>query len=624
MRVLFVALVLTLTSAERDQNPPATHRIVTKSRKNYPIVKTGDLTDCDYLNEPCKNLNDVWGYEYMEDGVEKSVAIVGMSNGLDVLDVTDMTKPIDIAYFHGCENVWRDIKRYNSTLYGISEYTATCACESGACQEHISVLAPASIAKWYPATEGRLSPSLEDIGNVTGNVWPVPEYNADGCLSYLETIPTERNPGTIYLMPLGGCEISQKILNAQDAGAIGVLMINPVDNIIYPGMEGNPENLTIPTMLLGFSDGNLLASTVNNGENVTVLMTADNKQASDFFEPSEGLWVIDMKEPNSPRQWFRRDWFRFAHNVAMDEERGLMYTVGMSGIPNTTDRTRQDVANGGFLVFDVTANQTDPQLIGEWNVTYVHDMISRECEGQWLAFTADIYNDDCYVVNVSDPRNPTTIMSWPARMGAAHNIWLDRTCEVAYVTHEKGREPISVWRFRRDADTNLLRFDLPPRYQGILAINQFGGSLPHNAHVEEDILWASYYEEGVVAWNISVPWEPVFMAQTLLEEDGSCSTWGVYPHHPSKGGDVAYASDINCGFYVLELEALKTSASASNQEGTIVALSICLALSLGGVMFLCYQRNRNTSYQNFKSEPAAVGLGGDNKNYDTVGTGDNV
>jgi hypothetical protein len=558
--------------------------------KDYPSVKTGDLTDCDYLNEPCKDLNDVWGYEFSQDGQERSFAIVGMSNGIDILDVTDTSEIKDVAYFHGCENIWRDMKRYGTTIYGISEYTQTCACESGACQEHISVESPPEIAQWYPATEGLLSPPLSEIGNVTGTIWVVPAYNADGCETYLETIPTEQNPGTIYLLPLGGCSISQKVLNAQNAGAIGVLMINPVDNIIYPGMEGDPENLTIPTMLLGLSDGTLLATTSLNGTDVVVTMTADNKQESDFFEPSEGLWVIDMSEADSPRQWLRRDWFRFAHNVAMDEERGLMFTVGMSGAPGTDTRPEY-VTNGGFMVFDVSTNQTDPTLIGEWNTTYVHDMISRQCEGQWLAFTADIYDDDCYVVNMTDPTNPTTIMSWPARMGWAHNIWLDDTCEVAYVTHEDYRAPVSVWRFRRDADTALLRFDLAPVYQGMLHVNQFGDSMPHNVHVEGDILWASYYDDGVIAWDITIPWEPKFMAQSPIEVDSGCSTWGVYPHHPAHGGQVAYASDMYCGFYVLELQDL-SQTSSSSEDTAVVTLSVSLGLSVAGVVFLLYKRNQ--------------------------------
>lgn len=548
----------------------------------------------------------------------KSIAIIEMSNGLDVLDVTDMDNPIDVAYFHGCENVWRDVKRYNETLYGISEYTATCSCESGACQEHISVLSPEPIAQWYPATEGVLSPALDVIGDVQGLIWPVPEYNEYGCDSYLENIPTEQNPGTIYIMPLGGpCMISEKVLNAQEAGAIGVIMINPVDNIIYPGMEGNPENLTIPTMLIGFSDGNLLVRTVEDGDDVEVLMTAENKQESIFFSPAEGMWVIDMTTPSAPKQWFRRDWFRFAHNMHVDEERGLLYAVGMSGQPGSDERTNSDVENGGFMVFDVTANQTDPVLLSTWNTTYVHDMTTKLCEGQWLAFTADIYDDDCYVVNVDDPSNPVTVMMWDARFSMAHNIWLDDTCEVAYVTHEESRAPISVWRFRRDADSGLLRFDLEPTYQGILAINQFAGSLPHNAHVEGDILWASYYEEGVVAWNISTPWEPIFMSQTLLEQDETCSTWGVYPHHPSLGGHVAYASDINCGFYALELVSNSEAAVGFFEEvGTaVVVLSLTTVFSAGLAGLLCFQRYRaNRPYAKMEESVEkydSVGLDGE-------------
>ena len=67
----------------------------------------------------------------------------------------------------------------------------------------------------------------------------------------------------------------------------------------------------------------------------------------------------------------------------------------------------------------------------------VHDLSTMNCNGSWLVFAADIYEDDCYVINVTDPANPVTLLQWPARMGMAHNIWMDDTCSVAYVTHEE-------------------------------------------------------------------------------------------------------------------------------------------------------------------------------------------
>eukprot|EP00457_Paulinella_chromatophora_P003479 gb/GEZN01003487.1/.p1 GENE.gb/GEZN01003487.1/~~gb/GEZN01003487.1/.p1 ORF type:complete len:623 (+),score=85.89 gb/GEZN01003487.1/:76-1944(+) len=578
--------VLACCNEDRTQNPPATHRLVIRSKKKYPIVKTGDKQDCDYLNEPCRDINDVWGYEFDENGTEKSFAVVGMSNGLDILDLTDFENIKDIHYFHGCENVWRDIKRYRTTLYVISEYTQTCACDIGPCQEHMEVISPPSLAKWYPATEGRLTPALSEVGDVVGSVWPVAVWEEAGCLAHLTT-PNFPNP--VFLIPLGGCETSQKIKFAQEAGAVAVLMVNPVDNIIYPGMEGPPFDLTIPAMLIGHSDGNRIKLTVEGGQEVVVTLTADNKQPSDFFESSEGLWVVDMSDPYHPTRNLRKDWFNWAHNLHIDQERGILYTVGMSGFSKEDPTRRVDVENGGFMVFRVTdAREKDPVLVGKWNTSYVHDMTTKFCQGRWLAFTADIYQDNCYVVDVTDPAYPVTLVRWAGRNGAAHNIWMDDTCEVAYVTHEEPRAPISVWRFRRDPADGLLRYDVAPRYQGILSINQFGGSLPHNVHVEKNILWASYYAEGVIAWDISVPWKPIFMAQTMLEDKEDCMTWGVYPHLSKDNRNLAYASDITCGFYAVELLPLSAPITTRN-GGVVLGLSLSLAVILMAAIYLYTQ-----------------------------------
>lgn len=47
---------------------------------------------------------------------------------------------IRLSLAHAHLQVW------GTTVYGITEHTATCACEEEACQEHFLIEAPASLA----------------------------------------------------------------------------------------------------------------------------------------------------------------------------------------------------------------------------------------------------------------------------------------------------------------------------------------------------------------------------------------------------------------------------------------------------------------------------------------------
>ncbi len=66
------------------------------------------------------DLNDIWGYTD-EDGNE--YAIVGLNDGVSVVDVTDPANPVEIEYFNGMNSIWRDIKVWGDYAYVTTEAT---------------------------------------------------------------------------------------------------------------------------------------------------------------------------------------------------------------------------------------------------------------------------------------------------------------------------------------------------------------------------------------------------------------------------------------------------------------------------------------------------------------------
>ena len=63
------------------------------------------------------DLNDVWGYS----STNGEYALVGLYDGISVVNITNPSSPIDLGFFPGPSSMWRDIKTYGDYLYCINE-----------------------------------------------------------------------------------------------------------------------------------------------------------------------------------------------------------------------------------------------------------------------------------------------------------------------------------------------------------------------------------------------------------------------------------------------------------------------------------------------------------------------
>ncbi|MCS5663880.1 MAG: choice-of-anchor B family protein [Flavobacteriales bacterium] len=71
------------------------------------------LSNLAYENE----LSDVWGYATAEG----EYALVGVYDGISVVDVTNSANPNEIGFFPGPGSIWRDLKTWGDYLYCINE-----------------------------------------------------------------------------------------------------------------------------------------------------------------------------------------------------------------------------------------------------------------------------------------------------------------------------------------------------------------------------------------------------------------------------------------------------------------------------------------------------------------------
>lgn len=131
----------------------------------------------------------------------------------------------------------------------------------------IRVNSPSDVAGLYEAAEAAITPPLDDTG-VTGDL--AVAYPLNGCSTLGN--PSEIS-GKIALIQRGSCYFSEKILNAQAAGAVAVVVFNnkPGPPIV---MGGNSGGITIPAVMISDIDGATLKDVLDSGTPVNVTLSA--------------------------------------------------------------------------------------------------------------------------------------------------------------------------------------------------------------------------------------------------------------------------------------------------------------------------------------------------------------
>ena len=113
----------------------------------------------------------------------------------------------------------------------------------------LEVLEPPAAAGRYFMVEGSITQALTNSGPILGELFSVEPLLACDSL----TRPTELK-GRIALIDRGTCLFSEKILRAQEAGALAVVMVNNQDGDPIP-MGGDAIGIHLPGVMISKADG---------------------------------------------------------------------------------------------------------------------------------------------------------------------------------------------------------------------------------------------------------------------------------------------------------------------------------------------------------------------------------
>ncbi|WP_431612196.1 T9SS-dependent M36 family metallopeptidase [Chryseobacterium sp. 'Rf worker isolate 10'] len=125
------------------------------------------------------------------------------------------------------------------------------------------------------ATTANFGPQIMGNPPVTGDL--ALSTPADACTA----VTAGSLIGKIAVVNAAGCGFAVKTKNLQTAGAVGVIQYHPSSNTPV-GMGGTDATITIPTIMVGMTEGQFLVNDLTNGivGNATIKTTAVYKDAS--------------------------------------------------------------------------------------------------------------------------------------------------------------------------------------------------------------------------------------------------------------------------------------------------------------------------------------------------------
>jgi hypothetical protein len=158
----------------------------------------------------------------------------------------------------------------------------------------LTVTAPAGIAGNKPAQIAAFGP-LAPLGGLSGTIVAAVDAVGtamDGCEPISNAAAVN---GNIALIQRGNCNFTVKVKNAQDVGAIGVV----IDNNVSPGlpsMGGSDATITIPSIGISQADGNAIRTElgVPNAVTGTIGFSPDLTGT----QLSQGVRYVRMNAPN--------------------------------------------------------------------------------------------------------------------------------------------------------------------------------------------------------------------------------------------------------------------------------------------------------------------------------------
>ena len=370
-----------LSSAAVEKSQKMLVQVADMSRRKSAADCVGGLTD----GLPCENIdllahmpladfslnpreaNDIWGFTDLN--TDREYAIIGLRNGVSVVDVSDPTAPVEIASVSGEPTAWRDIKVLQTYDAAADRWSAYGYVTADGASDQLRIVDLTGL------------PNSAELAATTGDFAAAHNVylsNAD----YSTGVPRD---GAAPALQIAGASIDQGVFRSYD-------LQNPVAptlTAISPTVS--PQSYMHDATSLAITDDRKDTQCPNGGERCQVL--------ADFNESTFNLW--DITDPAAPVQisstpytnasyvhsgWSSEDnRFLFVHDELDEQQLGL----------NTTLR-----------VFSLT-DMTVPVLAGAW--IGATNAIDHNGFVRGNRYYMSNYTRGLTVLDITDPANPVAV-----------------------------------------------------------------------------------------------------------------------------------------------------------------------------------------------------------------------
>lgn len=214
--------------------------------------------------------------------------------------------------------------------------------------------------------------------------------------------------------------------------------------------------------------------------------------------------------------------------------------------------------NPGFKAFSL-ANPKNPEIVGTYNETYMHDVYIETFTGERAKQCAPGHDpceivfgwtgQDFRIIDFTDKKNPTVLSRLTyENLGYPHSGWISKNKKWLFNFDEL--DELNTGLNTRILSINISDFKRPSvkaEWDGSTA------AIEHNGYVVGTKLFVSSYTRGLSILDVRNPTKPreVAFFDTHPESDLAdfAGAWGVYPYLPS--GNILI-SDMNRGLFIVK------------------------------------------------------------------------
>jgi len=236
-----------------------------------------------------------------------------------------------------------------------------------------------------------------------------------------------------------------------------------------------------------------------------------------------------------------------AHNIFIDEATAKLYAMDVYP------------ASGSFIGLRILSleDPENPTLITDKHIgSDVHDIFVRND----TAFLNRGWNSSLEVYDFADTENPVLLGSLDTYEGQGYNHsgYLSEDGNTYVMGDETHGSPVKILDVSDLSDMTII---------ATMSSEVASSSIPHNQLIKGNLIYSSYYYDGVYVWDFSDPLNPELVGfydtSTIPNGNGFFGCWGVYPFLPS--GSIL-ASDMQNGLFVLQMD--EATGLSENLENT--------------------------------------------------------